>query len=387
MTSAPLHRRTFLALSGALAATAPAWARTAESDKWARDFGAYVADNLALTQTPGLSVAAVRGGRIVYSAGFSYADVETARPVTPDTIFQIASVSKTVTATALMLLAQDGAFRLDDPIAPHLDFAVVHPKFPGDPITFRHLFTHTSGISDAVYNDLDFSGAPVPPLRDFLAAYLVPGGRWYDAAKCYGADKPGAAWSYSNVGAALLGYLAQRVAPDTLDAITAKRLFAPLGLRNTAWRYEGVTDARLAQPYEFQAAHYRRLPRNAYPDWPAGLLCTSANDFAKFLSIYTQADRGPLKPATISQMFTPDPVPVNRANPSIRQGLIWELTQLEGSTVALHLGGDPGAATIVAVDAANTTAALAFANVTPHKAILPFQKELIRRLLDRARTA
>ena len=115
-----MHRRNFLALSGAFIAS-PAFA--APDTGWSRAFGDYVGNQLALTHTPGMSVAAIREGRTVFSAGYGYADVEHARRVTPDTIFQIASVSKTVTATAMMLLWQDGAFQLDDPIQPHLDFA------------------------------------------------------------------------------------------------------------------------------------------------------------------------------------------------------------------------------------------------------------------------
>jgi CubicO group peptidase (beta-lactamase class C family) len=365
-----MHRRSFLALSSAFAL----------SPAFADDFGDYVSDNLALSHTPGMSVAAVKGGRVAFAAGYGYADVARARRVTPDTVFQIASVSKTVTATALMLLAQDGVFHLDDPIAQHLDFPVASPKFPDVPITFRHLFTHTSGISDAVYDGLDFSGAPIAPLRDFLSGYLA-------APKGYTGAKPGTAWRYSNVGVALLGHLAGRVSPAPLDAITRDRLFAPLGMRSTSWRYAGVDEARLAHGYDFAQARYLPLPRNAYPDWPAGLLCTSANDFARFLALYTQGGAGILTHETIAAMFTPDPAVMNPNSPKLRQGLIWELAPFGDVTIALHPGGDPGSATLAAIDPSSGTAALSFANVTPNKAILSLQKDVVRRLLDRARTA
>ena len=278
-------RRHFLALSAATLIASTARAAT----PWARDFGDFVADGLATTNTPGMSVAIVREGRTVFSAGYGYAEVETARRVTADSVFQIASVSKTVTGLAMMMLWEDGRFRLDDPVGPHLDFAVSHPKFPDVPITFRHLFTHTSGISDALYDTLEFTDATTPFLRAFLTSYLSPGGTLYDADKCYSSAKPGTAWSYSNVAVALLGYLASRMGRrEPVDAITGTRLFAPLGLRNTAWRYAGIGDERLALPYEFKDARFHRLPRETYPDWPAGLLCTSANDFAKILAIYTQ---------------------------------------------------------------------------------------------------
>ncbi|HEY1629758.1 MAG TPA: serine hydrolase domain-containing protein [Rhizomicrobium sp.] len=375
-----MHRRRFLALSGAALIAPGAWA---SGTSWSRDFGAFVADGLAATHTPGMSVAAVAGGRTLFSAGYGYADVEAARRVTADSVFQIASVSKTVTATAMMLLLQDGRFKLDDAVAPHLDFPLAHPKFPDLPITFRHLFTHTSGISDVIYSDLTFTG-PAMKLRDFLTAYLAPGGKWYDPGKSFSDAKPGRHWSYSNVAVALLGYLAGRIGPESLDAITQKRIFAPLGMRDTAWRYEGIAEDRLAEPYAFENARYKRLPHQAYPDWPAGLLCTSANDFAKFLALYTQDGAGILKPESVAAMLTPDPVLPSAEHPEIRQGLIWQLRPLDGHAIVSHGGGDPGAATVAAFDPARKIAALAFANREPDRDFTKFQKDAIQRLLARA---
>ncbi len=384
----PLHRRDFLALSAAALAAPAARAAT----PWSRDFGDFVAEGLATTNTPGMSVAIVRQGRTVFSAGYGYGDVEKARRVSADSVFQIASVSKTVTGLAMMMLWEDGRFRLDDAIAPHIDFAVAHPKFPDVPITFRHQFTHTSGISDAVYDTLEFTDATTPPLRAFLASYLSPGGRFYDADKGYAAAKPGTAWSYSNVAVALLGYLAGRIGRrEPLDAITATRLFAPLGLRNTAWRYAGITDGQLALPYVFQDARFHRLPRETYPDWPAGLLCTSANDFAKILAIYTQdgtvGGHRFVKPETLATMFTPDAVLPAKDHPEIRQGLIWRLREWGGDRVASHNGGDAGAATVAVIDRDRRSAVLAFANISQGPNFAPFQKEVAERLLEKAREA
>ncbi|HEY2069038.1 MAG TPA: serine hydrolase domain-containing protein [Rhizomicrobium sp.] len=382
-----MHRRNFLALSGSALVASNGLARESVDAVWARDFDGFVNNRLAVTHTPGLSVAMVRGGRTVFSRGYGYASIETARRVTADAVFQIASLSKTVTATALMMLWQDGAFKLDDPITAHAGFSVMHPKFPDVPITFRHLFTHTSGISDTLYDTLDFSTAPIQPLPDFLASYLSPGGRLYESAKCYSAMKPGTQWSYSNVAVALLGYLAGRVGRIPLETLTQNRLFGPLGLRNTAWRYEGIADERLALPYSFENARYRRLPRNAYPDWPAGLLCTSANDFAKILAVYTQDGGGFLKPQTVATMLTPDPVVIDAAHPQLRQGLIWRLRDWNGDHLASHPGGDPGTAIIAAFDADRHCGALAFANAYGGSDFALFQKEVMTRLLDKAGSA
>ena len=333
----------------------------------------------------GVGVAMVKGGRTRFSDGFGYADVQTGCRVTRNAISEVGSVSKTVTATALMLLWQEHAFKLDDPVAPHLDFPVVNPGFPDVPITFRQLFTHTSSISDAEYYDLDFATGAVPPLRDFLTDYLVPGGKWYVAKRCYSNAKPGTAWSYSNVGVALLCSLGQRLSGKPFDAFTGDRIFEPLGMRDTSWRYEGVSNDRLAQPYDFVDGHFKRLPRNRYPDWPSGLLCTSAVDFAKFLASYIEATL--LKPRTIDTMFTPSPIAITLKSlsfPDRSQGFIWELAPMGGGRIALHQGGDPGTVSLAVIDVTDGAAALCFANITPTHGKLPFEKEVVRRLLEQA---
>ena len=176
-----MDRRHFLGLAASVFAV-PAAASGTSGQHGEDDFDTYIKGNLARTHTPGLSVAIVRGSETLFIKGFGFADIATNKPITADTAFDIASVSKTVTGTAMMMLFQEGMYKLDDPIGPYLDFPVIHPKFPHVPITFRHLFTHTSAISDAVEEENNWfmaPGDPTLPLRDFLRGYLSVGGRWY----------------------------------------------------------------------------------------------------------------------------------------------------------------------------------------------------------------
>lgn len=169
------NRRSFLTLAASAALLpAVAKARDARPGHWDKEFGAFLAEAMPRTNTPGLSVAIVRKGQTLLARGYGLADIASDRPVTADTAFHIASVTKTVTATAMMMLLQDGGFGLDEPINKYLDFQVVHPAAPDTPVTFRHLMTHTSGISDQVYENTDafaFKGDPELPLRDFLIGY------------------------------------------------------------------------------------------------------------------------------------------------------------------------------------------------------------------------
>lgn len=374
-----IHRRHFLGSAvAALAAgrITPVWAA-------GDDFTAFMADGMAKTHTPGMAVAVVREGKTVLARGFGLADIAANRPVTTDTAFHIASVSKTVTATAMMMQQQAGAFSLDDPVDRYLDFKVVHPAAPDRPITFRHLMTHTSGISDKVYYQVPaFSNAgdPTIGLRDFLVGYLTPRGQWYKADGCFGAA-PGAAWDYSNVAVALLGYLSGRVGRD-LMRLTRDELFTPLGMARTSWTYAGLRPDAVATAYDVTDGAPKPLPPTGYPDWPAGLLRTSAMDFARFLAVYTQGGtldgRTFLKPETVAAMLTPQAVP---APPGVGQGLIWQLRMLGTMHLAAHSGGDPGASTVVAIDLDRKVAVLAFANAAGNADFRPFQKEMVQRLL------
>src|SRR6185436_3304422 len=104
----------------------------------------YMNDN----KIPGLSLALIKNRKIVLTKGYGLADIEKDIPFTPNTIMsEIASISKTVTATAIMKLWEDGAFQLNDAINNYLPFAVVNPHYPLVPITFQMLLTHTSSIA------------------------------------------------------------------------------------------------------------------------------------------------------------------------------------------------------------------------------------------------
>jgi CubicO group peptidase (beta-lactamase class C family) len=106
------------------------------------DVDTFVRARMARDHIPGLALAVVRSGKIVKVQGFGFADVEHKKPVTPDTIFRIGSMSKQFLATGIMLLAQDGKLSIDDPISKY--FADAPSSWSA--ITVRHFLTHTSGV-------------------------------------------------------------------------------------------------------------------------------------------------------------------------------------------------------------------------------------------------
>jgi|SRR6516164_6868126 len=377
-----MNRRALLALIAGTLAEPGALAHAAVGRTSLKDLDRAVEHGLTATHTPGLAVAMVRGDGTWIAKGYGYADVDAARRVQADTAFYVASVGKVVTATVLMMLWEEEAFALDDPVAPRLDFPLSHPRYPDVPITFRQLLNHTSGISDQQWYSMDPSTSP-SQLRDFLMSYLTPSGKLYDPDRCF-STMPGKTFAYCNVGYALLGYLVGRLGPAPLDSVSKRRLFAPLGMKNTAWRYEGLKNEQLAEPYEFKNGQFKLLPRPSYPDWPDGLLVTSAADFAQLLRVFTQSGATILKPGTVSAMLAPEPVTVDEHDPFVRQALMWELRSNHGINLATKIGNDDGATSFVALDPQRHTAALVFANATMNPEVKAFRDELTQMLLSMA---
>lgn len=194
---------------------------------------AYIAAEMTRSDTPGLSVAVVRDGKIVREQGYGVANVEHGVPVKPETVFQAGSVGKQFTAALIALLAEDGKLGLDDRIARHL------PEAPAawQDVTVRHLLTHTSGLGDPD-EGLDLR-------QDYTDAQMIA------AAAAVPPDfQPGAAWEYSNIGYRLLGYIANRAGGKFYGDQLRERIFAPLGMGSRIISERDIVPHRAAG-YEF----------------------------------------------------------------------------------------------------------------------------------------
>src|SRR5881628_2957627 len=183
----------------------------------------YIKVEMERRHIPGLALAVARNGKIVKVRGYGLADVEHDVPVTPDTVFELASVTKQFTATAIMLLVEEGKVQLDDPVGWHL------PRAPETwkPITVRHLLTHTSGL---------------PGLTAGFKA-LWPGGlrlnyttaQMFDAAIKDELSFPGGErFQYSDVGYFLLGMIIEAASGQRYRDFLDERFFKPLGMTSTS---------------------------------------------------------------------------------------------------------------------------------------------------------
>lgn len=183
-----------------------------------------MASSLADKHVAGATVAVVRDGALLLAKGYGYADVATRKPVDPErTLFRIGSVSKLFTWTAVMQLVEEGKLDLDADINTYLDFQI--PATYPEPITLRHLLTHTPGLEEDG-RDL-FTEDP---------AHLKPMGQWLPAHLPARVRPPGVFASYSNWGTATAGYIVERVSGMPFDDYLDQRVLGPLGMTQATAR-------------------------------------------------------------------------------------------------------------------------------------------------------
>lgn len=217
------------------------------------------------TTTPGCAVAASVNGKVVLSKGYGMADLEHGAVITPETIFEAGSVSKQFTAAAVLLLARDGRLSLDDPVRKYV------PEVPeyGQPVTIRHMLTHTSGLRDWG-NIAGLAGWP-RTTRAYTHAHVL------DIVSRQSALNfpPGTEWSYSNTGYNLAAILVSRVAGEPFAEFTRKRIFEPLGMTRTSWRddYTRIVPGR-AMAYSLRGDSFQTLMPFENVHGNGGLLTT-----------------------------------------------------------------------------------------------------------------
>lgn len=171
---------------------------------------------------PGAALAIVQDGQIVYERGYGMANLEYAVPITPSTIFHVASLSKQFTSFAINLLALEGRLSLDDELHAHF------PEFGdfGKTITLRHLRHHTSGLRDQ-WDLLQLAGWC---MEDVITEQDILDLAWKQRDLNF---EPGAEHLYCNTGYTLLAVIVKRVSGQSLREFTQERIFTPLGMKNT----------------------------------------------------------------------------------------------------------------------------------------------------------
>ncbi len=273
---------------------------------------------------PGLSIAASRDGKVVWAEGLGYANLEHGVPVTPDTSFRIASISKSFTATLMARLRERGLLDLDVPVQRYA------PGFPdkGVPITLRQLAAHRSGL--AHYTDVDLVNAT--HYADMTAALAKFRDRPLESP-------PGTKFRYSSFGYNLIGAAVEGVTHEPFVMAMAREVTGPLGLGHTVPdEYARIIPGRAA----FYTRHTDEEPRNApavdnSDVWPAGGYLSTASDLVRFGYAVVEGDF--LTPASRELLLSP--VPENVAEGE-SFGLGWQVEQRDGFSVVGHDGSHVG---------------------------------------------
>lgn len=241
----------------------------------------------------GIAVAVVTDKGLDWHAEWGLSNRETGEPITRDTVFRIASVSKVITSAALIRASQMGLIQCQADLnlqktrkgEPLLPFTLQHPKHPDVPITAELLNNFYGGFRD---NEVTDYFQRHLSLGTFLYETFTPG-KSCNSAINWNAVPPGAARCYSNVSSALVGYLVERASGMHYQDFTLKELFTPLNMEESAWHRDQLSEnarSNLATPYSWFPTGFEKA-RNPfpYPFFPAGSLNTSTSDLAHFVEM------------------------------------------------------------------------------------------------------
>ncbi len=323
-------------------------------------FDALIEQRMQRGGMVGVGAAILVNGKVAWTGGYGYADKAHETAFTPDTIMNIGSISKTFTGVALMHAVQEGKVSLDKDINAYLPFKVINPHAPNDPITLRHLATHTSGIVDrpSVYEaSYHFGGDSPEPLGEFLKGYLLGRGKDYSSDNFLNA-KPGTRREYSNIGAGLAGYIVELAVGEKLNTYTRRHIFAPLQMSNSGWFLSEIAPARHAQLYVAQGMRIP-IPLYGITTYPDGGVRTSASDLARFFAALLNDGEYEgvriLDKQSVDEMlrfqYTSENKPVNvnlQGEDSVNSGIFWA-TKFDATRVG-HNGSDPGIRTMMLAD-------------------------------------
>jgi len=231
----------------------------------------------------GAAIAIVKDGSLFFSKGYGYADLENKISVDPErAIFATGSVGKLFTWTAVMQLAEQRKLDLDADINTYLDFQV--PDTYPQPITLKHLMTHTSGFENRLLDSVTADARDIVPAREWLIAHMHARVR-----------PPGEAAGYSNFNAMMAGYIVERVSGESYDEYIQKHIFDPLGMTQATSKSPIPPElrARSTLGYTYENGVY--VP---FPDYfaqpavvPSGFHQVSVTDMARFMIAHLQDGR------------------------------------------------------------------------------------------------
>ena len=227
---------------------------------------------------PSCSLALVRGDKIVWTAAYGYANIGQKALATPDTYYPTGSTLKSVTATALLTLVDQGKCKLNDPVNKYLGDHPVKDD-PKDAVTLRHLLDQTSGLSDDLGQEWVNRWDPARPKLHSLEEIA-------DSMKSV--EPVGKTWRYNNSAFAVAGLVIANISGMSYEDYIIKKVLAPLGATTTRPIFPTPAMVEMmALPYDYDSKDtIQPLPQATAPGYPSGLAYLKAEDMARFLGAH-----------------------------------------------------------------------------------------------------
>ena len=374
---------------------------------------------------PGLSISVVKDNNIVWEKHFGYANIDENIPINENSMFILSSISKTITAVALMQLFEQNLFMLDDNVSDYLPFNIVHPYFPENIITFKMLLSHTSGIKDNWNVMPYYIGDSQLELNYYLNQYFTPEGEFYNSNSNFINSMPGTNYSYSNIGAALIGLLVEEISDQPFNEYCYNNIFEPLDMNNAFWFLSEIDNQdQIALPYQFTGGdgdscyeigcgvfdesnqcfcdpacidyedccfdYFDVCGENGtgsnpdnltvydnygYSDYPSGQLRTTSNNLAKFMSVLI--NDGIYDGIRILESETVDLIKtIHYPGVNSSQGLIWYFKNANERTLFGHNGGDIGSLTEMFISFSDNLGVILLSNSNNYDALIQIENEV-----------
>lgn len=321
---------------------------------------------------PGYSFGVVLDGELVFSGNGGYLDIIKKNPVTSQSMFRIASMSKSFTAMAIVKLRDEGKLRLDDAVEKYI------PELKGQKLTkdaptltIRDLLTHSGGFPQ----DDPWGDRQLADTEEELLALIKKG--------LHFSNVTGLQYEYSNLGFTMLGYIIHKVSGKPYSEYIAEHIWKPLGMNEAAWEYSKVPPASLAKGHRWINNNWRDEPLLHDGIFGSmGGMITSLSSFSKYMALHMNAwppsnetETGPVKRSSIREMHQPQRFsslnaqyryPDGRICPMVTAygyGLRWS-KDCEGRTTVGHSGGLPGFGSNWVIATDYGIGVVFFANVT-----------------------
>jgi CubicO group peptidase (beta-lactamase class C family) len=300
---------------------------------------------------PGFAYGILVDGKLVHTGSMGYTNLDRKVPVTTQSLFRVASMSKSFTAMAILQLRDAGLLSLDDRADRYIPELKNTRLLTADspPITIRHLLTHAAGFPE----DNPWGDRQLDDTNEELLALIREGASFSNA--------PGLTYEYSNLGFALLGYIIEQSSGKTYQQYINDNILRPLGMTHSRWEYTEVPPAQLARGYRWQDENWKEVPLLHDGAYGAmGGLISSIEDYAKYIAYHMDAwpprndeDNGPLKRSSRREMHHPWNISGMNSGftyasgrpcsvvTAYGYGLSW-MRDCEGRAYVGHSGGLPG---------------------------------------------